>query len=187
MDAKEIILEAQRLFVEDKLADAAEGFTKAMQAGADPYMCHLSRGAAYLKLKDNEKAMADFDAAIALNEKSERAYYYRGTLKMLKDDHEGAVADFTKALEIKPALATARFARATSLARLERFDEATKDMRMVIPEMEANVQGFVDTHGIVRTEMWKVMAQLSGERGIPAMELTEKEIETLEKWVSEKE
>lgn len=187
MDAKQMVHEAQMLFVEEKFAEAADRFGEAMEAGADAFMCQLSRGVAYLKLKDTDRSIEAFDAALTLNDKSDRAYYYRGTLKMLKDDHEGAVADFTKALEIKPALATARFARATSLARLERFDEATKDMRMVIPEMEANVQGFVDTHGIVRTEMWKVMAQLSGERGIPAMELTEKEMETLEKWVSEKE
>lgn len=185
MGAKELFEEAQFLFIEGKERESIDVFTKAIEAGADPFMCHLSRGTAYLRLKDTANAMTDFDKAISLNSGNARAYYYRGMVHMVRDEHEKAVEDFSKALGLKPGYPTAKFARATSYARLEKFDEAAKDLRAVMPEMQANVQGFVDAHGIVRTEMWKVMAQLTGERRQEALELSDDEMKTLQKWLSE--
>jgi tetratricopeptide (TPR) repeat protein len=185
MSAQDLFEEAQLSFIEGKEKQSIEAFTKAIEAGADPFMSHLSRGVALLKIKDADRALADFDKAIGVNDLNARAYYYRGMAHMVRDDYEKAVADFTRALEIKPALSTARFARATAHGRLEKFDEAAQDLRAVLPQMEANVQGVVDSHGIVRTEMWKVMAQLSGERREAGLDLTGGEIETLRKWLAE--
>jgi tetratricopeptide (TPR) repeat protein len=185
MGAKELFEEAQFLFIEGKDKESVDVFTKAVEAGADPFMCYLSRGTAYLRLKDTASAMADFDKAIGLNSRNARAYYYRGMIHMIRDEHDKAVEDFSKALELKPGYPTAKFARATSYARLEKFDDAASDLRAVMPEMEANIQGFVDAHGIVRTEMWKVMAQLTGERRQDALELSDDEMKTLQKWLAE--
>ncbi|MGE5239893.1 MAG: tetratricopeptide repeat protein [Chloroflexota bacterium] len=185
MGPKELFEEAQFLFIEGKEKESIDAFTKAIEAGADPFMCYLSRGTAHLKLKDTTNALSDFDKAIDINSRNARAYYYRGMVRMVRDEHDKAVADFSKALELKPDYPTAKFARATSYARLEKFDEAAKDLRAVMPEMEANVQSFVDAHGIVRTEMWKVMAQVTGERRLEELELSEDEMRTLQKWLAE--
>ena len=60
-------------------------------------------------------------------------------------------------------------------------------MKEVLPQIEIGMQSFADSYGIVRTEMFKVMAQLSGEKPAPTMKLSEKEIDTLKKWLTEEE
>jgi len=185
MDPNQLLKEAQLLLVDGKDKESIETFTKAIEAGADPYIAYLSRGAAHLKLKEGNEAVNDFNEAINSNNKSARAYFFRGMSYMLTNEFEKAAEDFSKALELKPGYAMAKFSRATAYARMNKVDEAAKDILEIMPQMEANLQSFADTYGIVRTEMWKVMAQLSGERPWPTLELSEKEMDTLKKWVEE--
>jgi Flp pilus assembly protein TadD len=185
MNAQELFEKAQMLFLEGRGKESIDAFTRAIDAGADPFIIYLSRGAAHLKFKEIQYAIHDFTRAIAVNENSDRPYYYRGVATMINEDFTQAAEDFTKALELKPNHFQAKFARAVCYARMGKFDEATNDLRAVIPQMETGLQSFVDTYGIVRTEMWKVMAQLSGERETPTLELTKEEIETLKEWVQQ--
>ncbi len=185
MDPKQLLGEAQLLFAEGKEKESIEAFTKALAAGADPFIVHLSIGVISMKLKETDKAIKNFMRAEEANNKNPRPYYYRGMAFMDNDDFEKAVTDLSRALELKPDLHTARFARATAYARMGKYDEATSDLKIVIPEMEASMQSFVDSYGIVRTEMFKVLAQISGDRRIPTVELSEKEIDTLKKWLTE--
>jgi len=187
MNSQDLLKEAQLLFVDGKDKESIEAFRKAMEAGADPYICHLSSGAAHLKLKETGEAINDFGKAIEANNKSARAYFYRGMAYMDKNEFEKAVDDFTRALEQKTDYAMAKFSRAVAYARMDKIEEASQDMMAVIPEMERGLQTFSDSYGIVRTEMWKVLAQLSGERPWPTAELGEKEMETLKKWLKEGE
>lgn len=185
MDSKELLKEAQLLLVEGKDKESIEAFTKAIEAGADPYISHLSRGVVYVKLKESDKALDDLNKAIKANSLSARAYFFRGMTYMMKEDFNHAVADFSGALNLKTSYGMAKFARAVSYARLGNFDEASKDMTEVAPQMEENLQGFTDSYGIVRTEMSKVMAQLSGESNLPDLELDEKNMEILKKWLDD--
>jgi tetratricopeptide (TPR) repeat protein len=187
MNSQDLLKEAQLLLVDGKDRESIEAFTKAMEAGADPYICHLSSGAAHLKLKELDEAVKDFSGAIEANNKSARAYFYRGMAYMDKNEFEKAVDDFTRALEHKTDYGMAKFSRAVAYARMDKIEEASQDMMAVIPEMEKGLQTFSDSYGIVRTEMWKVFAQLSGERPWPTAELGEKEMETLKKWLEESE
>ena len=186
IDSKAAFQEGQLLLIEGKFNEGAEAFTRALEAGADQFQCLLARGVAYLRLKESDKAIADFSSAIEKNSSNHRPYYYRGMALMVKGDFQKAVQDFTKALEFKPGLEFVRFARAVSLSRLGRSDEAMEDFKKVIPAMETNLEAFADEYGIVKTEMWRVMNQLTGEAGeTPALELNESEVETLKKWLGE--
>ena len=182
---KHLIGKAQLLFVEGKIEESIEAFRKALEAGADPFMVHLSIGAGYLKLKVIDKAVESFSKAIELKGDHPRPYFYRGTALMEKKEYENAVSDFSKALELKPDLHTAKFARATAYARLQRFDQAALDLRAVLPLMEANVQGFVDSFGIISTEMWRIMEHMSGDSQQYGLKLSDKEIHTLKKWLGD--
>jgi tetratricopeptide (TPR) repeat protein len=186
MDSNGLLKEAQLFFIDGKDKESIEAFTKAINAGADPYITFLSRGAAYLKLKESDEAIKDFDKAIKANSKSARAYFFRGMAHLLKNDFEKSVEDFTKALELKTDYGMAKFARSAAYGRLNKADEAAKDLMEVLPQMETNLQSFADTYGIVRTEMGKVLAQISGETPWPTLTLDEKEMDTLKKWLSEK-
>lgn len=185
MDTQELMREAQLLFVEGKEKESIKAFTKAIEAGADPYIAHLSRGVAHVKIKEVDMALGDFNKAISANNKSARAYFFRGMAYMMKEEFENAVLDFTRALELKTDYAMAKFARAVSYARMDKFDESSQDMMVVMPQMEENFQSFADTYGIIRTEMWKVMSQISGEEKMPTLGLSEKEITTLKKWLEQ--
>jgi tetratricopeptide (TPR) repeat protein len=185
MDPSGLLKEAQLLFIDGKDKESIEAFTKAINAGADPYIAFLSRGAANLKLKQGDDAIEDFGMAIKANSKSARAYFFRGLAHMLKNAFEESVEDFTKALELKTDYGMAKFARSTAYARLDKSDEAAKDLMEVLPQMETNLQSFADTYGIIRTEMGKVFAQISGDRPWPTLTLDEKEMDTLKKWLSE--
>lgn len=185
MDHVELFKKAQILFLDEKYEESIEIFTKAIEAGANPYLAHLSRGVVYLKLKELDKALHDFDEAINENSQSARAYFFRGTVYMMKDEFEKAVSDFSKAIELKSGYFMARFSRGVAYARMNKLDEASADIKAVMPEMELNMQGFLDTHGIVRTELFKVMEQLSSGRPLLSLKLSEKEINTLEKWLKE--
>ena len=187
MEPQELLRAAQLLFVEEKDRESIEAYTKAIEAGADPYVAHLSRGVAHVKTKEVDKAIDDFNAAVAANNNSFRAYFYRGMAHMMKGEFEKAIEDFTYALNLKSDYGMAMFSRAISFARLGKYDEASKDMLVVMPQMEAGLQSFSDSYGIVRTEMWKVMAQLSGESQTPTMELGDKEMDILKKWLQQED
>jgi tetratricopeptide (TPR) repeat protein len=186
MEPQELLRQGQLLFVDGKDRESIEAYTNAIEAGADPYIAHLSRGVAYVKVKEADKALDDFTRALKTNSGSARAYFYRGLVHMMKEEFENAVGDFTKALEFKTDYAMAKFARAVSYARLKKSDEASRDMMAVVPQMEENLQSFADTHGIVRTQMWKVMAQLSGEEEIPVMDLSEQAMSILNEWLGQR-
>ncbi|MEW6571259.1 MAG: tetratricopeptide repeat protein [Nitrospirota bacterium] len=185
MTAEELLGKAQLLFVDGKHRESIGAFTEALEAGANAYIVHLSRGVAYLNLKELDNAINDLHQAINANDKSARAYYYRGMIFMAKEDFERAIADFTQSLELKPDLHIVKFARATAYARLRQYDNAAADFKAVLPQMEVNLQSFTDTYGIVRTAMWKVMAQMDGEATAP--EWTASEIEAIKRWLGDEQ
>jgi tetratricopeptide (TPR) repeat protein len=187
MDTKELLKEAQLLLVDGKDAESVEAFTKAIEAGADRYISHLSRGVVYVKLKEVDKALDDFNKAINANGQSARGYFYKGLVQMMKANFADAVKDFSCAIELKPIYHMAIFARGVSHARLGNFKEASKDILKVTPQMEQSLQSFSDSYGILRTEMGKVMSQFSEESNYPEMQLNEKDFNTLKKWLEHKE
>ena len=64
---------------------------------------YTNRGVAYGKKGEVDRAIADFDKAIALDPKLAFAYFNRGVAYEKKGDKEQAIADFRKALEIDPS------------------------------------------------------------------------------------
>jgi tetratricopeptide (TPR) repeat protein len=184
-DNQELLRQAQLLFAEGKNKESIDAFTKALDAGADPYISHLSRGVGHMKEQNVDNAINDFSKAITLNNRSARAHFFRGMAYMMKNEFAEAVSDFTSALEYKHDYGMAKFCRAVSYARLGNFAESSIDMAAILPQMEENLQSFADTYGIVRTEMWKVMAQMSGDAKTPTLTLNENEISTLKKWLEQ--
>jgi tetratricopeptide (TPR) repeat protein len=186
MDPMELLKEAQLLFVNGQHKESVEVFTKAIEAGAEPYIAYLSRGAANLKADEADKAIHDFTQAIDANSQSARAYYFRGIVYLMREEFAQAVSDFTKALELKTDYAIAKFSRSVAYARMDMNEEASKDMREIMPQMEENIKSFADSYGIIRTQLTKVMGQIEGDRPWPNLNLDEKEMDTLQKWLGEK-
>ncbi len=58
-----------------------------------------------MTLGEDDKAIADYSQAIALNPQSAKAYYNRAFAWTNKGDEESAVKDFVTALRLDPSVA----------------------------------------------------------------------------------
>jgi tetratricopeptide (TPR) repeat protein len=185
METNEFFEAGKRLFVEGRMEECIDSFTKALESGYDPKMSHLSRGAAYIKLKESDKALEDFDKVIGLDKNNARAYYYRGMANTQKKDFKKAVADFSKAIELRPDDGASFFARAASLIELGDNEKAVADIKNAANYLAAAVQGYASTIGdkplICGARFSSV---LEGEKG-KDLEINEVEQETIKNGLPE--
>jgi Flp pilus assembly protein TadD len=184
MKSDDFFEDGKRLFVEGRLRESIAAFTKAAEGGYDKKISYLSRGAAYLKLREADKALEDFSTVLALEEKNPRAHYYRGMAHAQKKDYGKAVEDFTKAIRLKPDDGAAIFARAASYLEMGKVDEAAEDIRNATNYLTAVVQGYADTIGD-RTHLHKVLAILEGERREDKIDINDSEFETIRSMLEE--
>jgi tetratricopeptide (TPR) repeat protein len=184
MEANELFQEAKRLFVQEKYRESIDAFTKAADAGYDSTMAYLSRGVAYMKLKETDRAITDFSSVLAREQKNPRAYYYRGMAYAQKKDYEKAAADFTKAIDVQPGDGTLWYARGASYLKMGKMDEAANDMRVASNYLDATVQGYADTVGD-RTHLHRVLAVLEGEAREGAFDLNDSEFEAIKAMLEE--
>jgi tetratricopeptide (TPR) repeat protein len=184
MEANEFFEEAKRLFIKEKYEESVGLFNRAADSGYDPVISYLSRGAAYLKLKDADRAIADFSSVITMDRENPRAYYYRGMAYAQKKDYEKAASDFTKAIELKPDDGAALFARGASYMEMGKIEEAGDDIKHAANYLAAYVQGYADTIGD-RTHLHRVLAVLEGERREEAFDLNESEFGTIKAMLEE--
>ncbi len=184
MGANDFFEDGKRLFVEGKLKESIEAFTRAVETGYEPKISYLSRGAAYLKIREADKAIADFSKVIDLDKKNPRPYYYRGMANTQKKDFEKAVKDFSKAIELKPDDGASLFARGASYIEMGKLEEAGQDIKNAANYLVAAVQGYADTIGD-RTHLDKVLAVLEGERRADTLDINEAEFETIKKMLED--
>jgi tetratricopeptide (TPR) repeat protein len=59
---------------------------------------YRSRGVAYAKRREYDRAIADYDKAIDLDPKNAKAYYQRGYVYDIMGEHDRAMADYNKAM-----------------------------------------------------------------------------------------
>jgi tetratricopeptide (TPR) repeat protein len=117
-------------------------------AGLELMMTYANRAAAKRAAGDSAAAIADFDAALAVDSKAARGYNetdavlapsfrdnvlrLRGVAKESTGDRVGALADFDAGLAQSPKSVWTRLARASVLAKLGRNADAIADYRAVL-------------------------------------------------------
>jgi Flp pilus assembly protein TadD len=185
INAKELFGNAQRLFIEGKKHECIDAFTMAIAAGEKTEIAFLSRGVAFLRTEQIDRAIEDFGRVVSMNDNNMRAHYYRGIAYMARNDFKNAVDDFNKTIELKPDHGAAFFARGSAYAQLGDTAEAAKNFKTALIYSETEAQGFADTFGIFRTQFDKTLALMTGEGKMPVMELTDEEINKLRKWLEE--
>ncbi len=186
MTAKDKLFQkGQEALMKGKEKESVGFFTSAIDAGYDTDVSLLSRGVAYFKLKDYDRAIDDFTCIMDSDKKRDKAYYYRGLSYMPKEDFTHAVSDLKKALEFHPDNPSAHLARAISLTHLGKLEEADKEFKDAVILSDVNIQQSVDAIGIVRTQFDRALAVYDGDRRPDNISLTEKEFETLKEWASE--
>jgi tetratricopeptide (TPR) repeat protein len=92
----------------------------------------LNRGHAYLGNGDNDRAIADYTEAIALDPTLARAYNNRGIAYNNKGDHDRAIADFSDAITHAPTVALPYIGRGNAYRSKGDFDKAIADYTVAI-------------------------------------------------------
>lgn len=88
---------------EFRYANAIEIIDHAISAGLAPARNHTLRGQTVMFLYEWDRALGDFDRAIAIDPAYAEAYYQRGILHYTMAARESALADFEQVLLLQPA------------------------------------------------------------------------------------
>ena len=76
---------------------------------------------------DAEAAIADYEAAIAIDPGNPLPYHYRGIVNIVREDTDKAIASFSKAIELDPEFSLSYLARANAYITLGEEDKAIED------------------------------------------------------------
>ncbi len=96
-----------------------------------------NRGVAFLKRKQFEKALEDFDRAISLNANSSSAYHNRGMALSGQGRNEKAIQEFSKVIEMNPDSALLYKDRGLAYMKLGDYEAALQDFQKAI-ELDKN-------------------------------------------------
>ncbi|HUX12569.1 MAG TPA: tetratricopeptide repeat protein [Spirochaetia bacterium] len=91
-----------------------------------------NRGVAYFKLKQADKAIADFDSAAKTNPKYSEAFYNRGNVYYDTGKLTEAAADFEKAVSLNPAYRDAYYNLGNVYYRLDDVQKSIADYQKTI-------------------------------------------------------
>jgi len=110
--------------------EAIRLFTKVFDSKASTpmlYYDHVSRGIAYVRKHDDEKALSDFDEAVKLKPEDMDARFRRGGARVQLKQFEGAIEDLNTVIEKDPMNAQAFRLRGFSYNVLNKTSEAAAD------------------------------------------------------------
>jgi len=117
----------------EKFEDAIEDFDRALDLNkttSDKELennAYVNRGAAYQKLFENDKALADYSKAIELNPENPNVYMYRGFLYYQNADYTTSINDFNTVIEIDEQNPYAYYNRGMAYIKLNDNNKACQD------------------------------------------------------------
>lgn len=100
--------------------------------GRDLAITYVNRGVAYYRLKQHEKAVADFDRAIKIAPALVQAWNNRGVARQALRQYKAAIADYAKAISLNPRYAAAWFGRGAAHEALGDKAAALRDYRQYV-------------------------------------------------------
>jgi len=114
--------------------EAAQEYTKAIQAAPRVKECYFNRGNANFRKGLYDNAIADYTSAISINSRYAAAYCGRGAAYAKKGLYDNALADFAKAsmMDTWPRKneAIARYNCARIYAEWGQYDKAWEDVKI---------------------------------------------------------
>lgn len=88
---------------------------------------HSSRGAAFARAGQHDRAIADFDQAIRLNPKNVEGYDGRGGSRAAKGENDLAIVDYNEAIRLDPTRAASYASRGMVWMKVGQYDRALGD------------------------------------------------------------
>lgn len=152
-----------REFAQANYAKSIESFTRAIETEPARALAFVSRGAAYLKLDNLDRARDDFDRAVAIDPQYARAYHLRGLVSERRGDSRQALADFDRAIAIDPEYGAAYYSRATLHTQLDNTEQAQEDIAMITHLGNRNLASFMNDANVWHTQHMRVEDALETE------------------------
>jgi tetratricopeptide (TPR) repeat protein len=112
---------------ERSIAGCSALIQSGQETGINLAKAFYSRGWAYARKGDYDRAIADYDRALQLNPSLANAYYSLGVAYEHKGDFDRAIGDFDQALRLTPNDADAFYGRGLAYARRGYYDSAIQD------------------------------------------------------------
>lgn len=114
---------AVRLFKAGDVDRAIADLDEAIRLNPKMAAAYLNRGVIYAQKRDQARAMADYDAALALGE-GKSAYTNRGNLFMALGQYDRAIADYQAALKLQPLASLTLINLAIAYREVGRYEES---------------------------------------------------------------
>ena len=102
------------------------------RANGQKQIAFQNRGDAYDKKGEYDRAIPDYDHALALDPKNSRIYFSRGFAYEKKREISKAIADYTRATEVNPEYAAAYTFRGNAYEKMGEHDKAFADFTRAI-------------------------------------------------------
>ena len=99
---------------------------------ADLSVAHYNRAIQFRKIGQYDRAVEDYDRALALQPDDAGTYDNRGIAYVLMGDYERGLQDFDKAIELQPREVSAYFNRALTHERMGHLEKAFADIQHVL-------------------------------------------------------
>ena len=128
MTTTNTFLQGQKAFLGGDLEESIRAFSDALEQGTHPFLSHLNRGIAYLKICQFARAIEDFDVIISRDDIHGRALFYRGIAKLNLEENEEAIHDLDRSLALNPERGATYLARGLAHHALGHRTEAEKDI-----------------------------------------------------------
>lgn len=161
--AKDFFEQGMREFANARYEKSIELFTRSIDKDDRQALAFVSRGAAYLKLDNLERARDDFDRAVTIDPAYARAYHMRGLVSEKRGDDQTALADFDRAIERNPEYGAAYYSRAALHAKMAQTDKAQDDIEMVAHLGNRNIESFMNANNVWQTQHMRVEDALETE------------------------
>lgn len=88
---------------------ALDFLTKHIIKNPNDYLAIIMRGECYFNLEEYERAEADFESALEINEDCSKCHYHLGLIYMYRREHEKCAEHLDRAAEIEPESCLIRF------------------------------------------------------------------------------
>ncbi|MBF0147178.1 MAG: tetratricopeptide repeat protein [Magnetococcales bacterium] len=158
---------------------AAKDFRNAIRSGGGSSMHWMALCAAHLQAHCCEDAINDCNQAEKLDPGNAKIPYYRAVAFMQQKMYQDAIDNLDIALERNPNYLPGILARATCHNALGHEEAADEDVKDAMKYESAQVQGFANEYGVLRTHFDAFQAQMDGDRPMPRMEMTQIQIDQL--------
>ncbi|MBF0192028.1 MAG: hypothetical protein HQL99_12940 [Magnetococcales bacterium] len=181
MDPYELFTETQQLLAAGNAQGCVDRISQVMESEAESIPPLLARAVAHLWLAHYPEALADCNQVMRLDPENRHLYFIRGAVLRRMDRLEAAIANLSQAIDIHPGYGMAYLERAYCYNALERPLEADRDLQTALKQIEASLQGYCDSMGIIRSQMDATEALMNGDREYPRLFLSAMELEAMQR------